>query len=61
MKWTALNGVGAALWLTGLYLALGVSHAGAWGPWLPANSVPLGGLIGFLGLATLLWANLVDV
>ena len=61
MKWTALNGVGASLWVIGLYLALGVSHAGTWGSWLPANSLRMGGIVGLLGLATLLWANLVDV
>ena len=60
MKWTALNSVGALFWLIGLYLALGVSHAGTWGAWLPANSLPIGAFFGLIGLATLLWANLGD-
>ena len=58
MKWTALNSVGALLWLIGLYLALGVSHAGALGAWMPANPFPIGALFGAIGLVTLLWANL---
>lgn len=58
MKWTALNGVGALFWIVGLYLALGVSHTGGWGSWLPANSLPIGGAFGLIGLAMLLWANL---
>lgn len=58
MKWTALNGIGAVLWFAGLTLVLGVSHAGAWQVWLPANPLPIGGLFGLIGLATLLWANL---
>ncbi len=60
MRWTALNSVGALLWLIGLFLSLGVSHAGTWGTWLPANSLPIGGFFGIFGLLTLLWANLSD-
>ena len=60
MKWTALNSVGALLWLVGLFLALGVSHAGMWSAWLPTNSVQIGGVCGLVGLAVLLWANLSD-
>lgn len=58
MKWTALNGVGAIFWLVGLYLAVGVSQEGHWGFWLPANALPVGAVLGLVGLATLLWANL---
>ena len=60
MKWTALNTVGAICWIIGLSLALGVSHVGSWQAWLPANPLPVGGLFGFIGLATLLWANLSE-
>ena len=60
MKWTALNSVGALFWLDGLYVALGASHAGMWASWLPANSLPLGGAGGLIGLVMLLWANLSD-
>lgn len=60
MKWTALNGIGALFWLTGLYLALGVSHSATWGAWLPSNSLQIGGVFGLVGLVTLVWANLID-
>ncbi len=60
MRWTALNGLGAFLWIVGVYLALGVAHAGSWAVWLPPNPLPIGGIIGSAGLALLLWVNLRD-
>lgn len=60
MRWTALNGAGTLLWIAGLYLILGVAHAGSWGGWMPSNPLPVGGAAGLAGLAILLWANLRD-
>lgn len=60
MRWTALNGAGALFWVAGLYLILGVAHAGVWAAWMPSNPLPLGSAFGLLGLLLLLWANLRD-
>ena len=60
MKWMALNCFGAIFWVTGLYLSLGVTYAGDWDSLFPANAVYVGGTCGLVGLAMLLWANLIS-
>ena len=60
MRWTTLNSVGASFWILGLCFARGVVHPESWSVWLPFNALAIGGILGSVGLATLLWANLGD-
>ena len=58
MKWSVLNGLGAAVWLAGLMYAKGI---GGTADLSAANDHHLlvGACIGAMGLVVLLWTNLL--
>ena len=55
MRWTMLNGLGAAAWLAGLMYAKGI---GGTDPYANDHHLLVGACIGVMGLVVLVWTNL---
>ena len=60
MRWMAWNTLGCALWLAGLAYVKGMDLIGP-GVVVDGHQIVVGLACGLVGLALLMWVNLIDV